>query len=630
MLHVTKNSCHSAKRPRRNTSLTNGSLAQTLLEHHAFEQDDFWETARLFTVLDDDGQISNSSPATSHKRKRDEGSSDEVHSFTDGSQTSSVLEELWPGSAPSLPSPLDRVVDLAIPNPFIMGDLSEIPEHPRLTSIFDPVVVPKQVRVNGLVKFHLQFNDPNMPQSTKQVLTKYRKEYNDHLKTKVGEVSYLPPDFGRGLNLEAMDQRLFKFYVVAYCAGRTLLPASNVWLTGVPAIAAKSDCVKHAMLSCAAGYVLDYVPSDKLKQRASYHHKRAVMLLGLELGREENYEPGKEEPLLMALSLLNHEDIVNWETRESTKRSPKWYQGDLAVKYLLDSSDPGYRYKYPINVQSSKNRYVMSHYQMKSLILSDTCAPLMPDSIEGHPYSWLLEGNEKEVRRVTGLAGCSAKILHIFTQITRLCSQLQENPDSIPIKTAGKVILESLTNFQQWSDLMPQPFPTTEQLGQACEADKDEHGKVRTAALSVALNADSYVLAAQIYILCRLFRLPRRHPDVQSRLSTLVRWTDYLPLDGPLYTAQDSLYGLAISGFIAVEPGHRDVVVGQFCPLLMGPRGNDPPVWHVTEKLWSWLEEAGIEDDPDETDGKRLSERKPWWETMVAWIMETQGRLSLS
>lgn len=417
--------------------------------------------------------------------------------------------------------------------------------------------------------------------------------------------------------------------IVAYCAGRTLLPTSNVWLTGVPAIAEKSECVRHAMLSCAAGYVLDYAPSERLKQRADYHHKCAVMLVGLELNREENYDPGKEEPLLMALSLLNHEDIVNWETRESTKRNPKWYQGNLAVKYLLDKSDPGYQYKHPINVQSTNNRYVMSHYQMKSLILSDTCAPLKPDT-EEYPFRWLLEGNEKEVRRVTGLAGCCAKVLHVFTQITRLCSQLQDNPNSIPIQTAGKVILESLTNFQQWSDLLPHPFLTTDQLFQACEADKDESGKVQTAALSVALNADSYVLAAQIYLLCRLFRKPRRHPDVQSRLRTLVTWTDYLPLDGPLYTAQDSLYGLAIAGFIAIEPEHRAVVEGQFCPLLMGPRGNDPPVWHVTEKLWRWLDEAGIEDDPEDTDDKPLAERKPWWETMVAWIMDTQGQLSLS
>lgn len=62
------------KRPRRN-SLSNDSLAQTLLEQHNFDKDDFWETARLFTVLDEDGQMSGAAPATtSHKRKRDNGS----------------------------------------------------------------------------------------------------------------------------------------------------------------------------------------------------------------------------------------------------------------------------------------------------------------------------------------------------------------------------------------------------------------------------------------------------------------------------------------------------------------------------------------------------------------------------
>ena len=105
----------------------------------------------------------------------------------------------------------------------------------------------------------------------------------------------------------------------------------------------------------------------------------------------------------MALSLLNHKDIVNWETQESTKRNPRWHQGDKAVKFLLEKSDPGYRFREPINVQSSNNRYEMSHYRMKSLILSYTCAPLEPVGSD-HEYSWLLEGNEKEVRRVTTLA----------------------------------------------------------------------------------------------------------------------------------------------------------------------------------------------------------------------------------
>lgn len=81
------------------------------------------------------------------------------------------------------------------------------------------------------------------------------------------------------------------------------------------------------MLSLSAGYVLDYAPTEKLKKKANAHHRRAVLLLGAELNKPENYEIGREEPLLVALSLLNQDDIVNWETRESTKRNPKWYQG---------------------------------------------------------------------------------------------------------------------------------------------------------------------------------------------------------------------------------------------------------------------------------------------------------------
>ena len=348
------------------------------------------------------------------------------------------------------------------------------------------------------------------------------------------------------------------------------------------------------------------------------------MLLGNELNKSSNYEKGREEPLLMALSLLIHEDTVNWETREATKRNPKWYQGSKAVKHLLELSDPGYYYRHPTNVQSTTNRYYMSHYQMKNLIMSDTCAPLEDDTDE-HAFRWLLEGNEKEVRRITGLAGCCAKVLHIFSQITRLCKQLSDNPESLAVAAAGKILLERLTNFQQWSDLA-EPFATSEDLFEACIADRDEQGKVQTAALSVALNGEAYVQSAQIYLLCRLFRRPRAHPEVQSRLRNLIKCTDWVPLEGPLFTAQDSLYGLAMAGLVAVEDEDRNRIRTQFGPLEMGSRGNDVPVCRVLERLWVWLDEHSIDGDVDE---RLLKDRKPWWEVMTAHIMETEGRLNM-
>lgn len=246
------------------------------------------------------------------------------------------------------------------------------------------------------------------------------------------------------------------------------------------------------------------------------------------------------------------------------------------MKTLLELSDPGYHYMHPMNVKSTINRYCMSMYQMKSLVLSDTCAPLEDDANE-QAFKWLLEGNEREVRRITGLAGCCAKILHTFTQITRLCKQLCDNPESIAVATAGQIILERLTNFKQWSDL-GEPLPTSEDLFEACDADRGEDGKVTSARCSVALNAESYVQAAQIYLLCRLFRRPRRHPEVQSRLRNLIKCVDWVPLEGPLYTAQDSLYGLAMAGLVAVDEEDRSRLRTQFAPMESGPRGNDVPI----------------------------------------------------
>ena len=43
------------------------------------------------------------------------------------------------------------------------------------------------------------------------------------------------------------------------------------------------------MLSLSVGYVLDYIPSDNLKRKASLPHKRALVLIGTELIRAVNF-----------------------------------------------------------------------------------------------------------------------------------------------------------------------------------------------------------------------------------------------------------------------------------------------------------------------------------------------------
>jgi Fungal specific transcription factor domain len=145
--------------------------------------------------------------------------------------------------------------------------------------------------------------------------------------------------------------------------------------------------------------------------------------------------------------------------------------------------------------------------------------------------------------------------------------------------------------------------------------------------MSVALNAESYVASAQIYLHCRLLRKPRRHPEVQAILRNLMRCIDLVPLEGPLYTAQDSLLGPAIAGVVAVREEDREIIRQQFIELLDGPRGNDTPVYRTLEDLWEWLDTELEEDDVD--DRRPIAERRPWWETVVDRIMEKEGRLSL-
>ena len=41
-------------------------------------------------------------------------------------------------------------------------------------------------------------------------------------------------------------------------------------------------------------------------------------------------------------------------------------------------------------------------------------------------YSWLLEGTEREVRKIHDATGLSPKLLHTFAQITHLAARLME------------------------------------------------------------------------------------------------------------------------------------------------------------------------------------------------------------
>lgn len=92
---------------------------------------------------------------------------------------------------------------------------------------------------------------------------------------------------------------------------------TNFWLVDITAMADKNECVKHALLASTAAYVLDYLPSEKLKTRANSHYRRAADLLSRSLCDPKSQEVGKEEGLVAAILLMLCDDVSNCNSEYS-------------------------------------------------------------------------------------------------------------------------------------------------------------------------------------------------------------------------------------------------------------------------------------------------------------------------
>ena len=116
---------------------------------------------------------------------------------------------------------------------------------------------------------------------------------------------------------------------------------------------------------------------------------------------------------------------MNWELHQRGNSEPQWYKGTRVAKLILDNSDPGYRYWKAEYVQSNNARISCGNQVASYDIFSQTVMPLEQEESKAS-YSWLLEGSERDVRKIHGLTGLSSKLLHIFAQITHLAGQLKE------------------------------------------------------------------------------------------------------------------------------------------------------------------------------------------------------------
>lgn len=136
-------------------------------------------------------------------------------------------------------------------------------------------------------------------------------------------------------------------------------------------------------------------------------------------------------------------------------------------------------------------------------ILPEMMSPLLPSNSTDRNYSWLLGGTRKEAHTIYGAKGLSPKLIHTFAQITRLCVEMKESPESIIIPMAATKIKDILDSFRQRSELS-EGYATTAALLESCKL--DENGKVFTPIKVTELSGEAWLCAAKIYLHCRFFR----------------------------------------------------------------------------------------------------------------------------
>lgn len=197
------------------------------------------------------------------------------------------------------------------------------------------------------------------------------------------------------------------------------------------------------------------------------------------------------------------------------------------------------------------------------------------------------------------------KLLHMFAQVSQLCATLQENPNSIVCLTAGEVLLKHLINFRQWFDLVREPFASSEELFEVCKGNLNEKGYVENDHLVAALTAEAYVHAAQAYLLCRLFRLSRKHTEVQKRSTALRRCVTYVLVNHVIYVAQDSIYSIAMLGILAMQESDRSLVSNRHHALGEGQ------ILNALDNIWRRIDDGLLHGSSEDVP---LSERQPWWE----------------
>lgn len=293
--------------------------------------------------------------------------------------------------------------------------------------------MPKEGKRNGYVKFGAVIKPATThPTAPQQVMTPrvgpklvVEFEYTQNLlevQQKEPRIALLPADFGHGVKMEADDRRLLNFYFEAWCNGRTILPG-NSWKNDLGPMFSSNPMVRHALLSLAGIYVVDYIQSEDIRVRTNKHYAQAVKLLEQDYKDPEKQRGANGDALVAAITLLNMHDVVMWERRRTRDQVPRWLEGAQMGAEILAQTDPGCRYYKRKHVQISNARRSNTITIGRAKITALIVTPL-DESASATEFNWLLSGSEKEVDRIHAACGYSPKLMHCLAHITHLAAKV--------------------------------------------------------------------------------------------------------------------------------------------------------------------------------------------------------------
>ncbi|KAH8725242.1 fungal-specific transcription factor domain-containing protein [Phaeosphaeriaceae sp. PMI808] len=357
-----------------------------------------------------------------------------------------------------------------------------------------------------------------------------------------------------------MEHILTDFYINGICAGRTVATHINTY---VSLLQTANTCLsaRYALLSLSASYICEYLPSQKevYHQAELYYSTQALKALAEQINSGENYEGA-----LATSMLLMHHAAINSE------ESPLCWSCHANIFDIIPSN--------AINCHSDVAFFIYTKLALSRTAQTST----QLHNTQLHPFekSWYKGMAPLEAQKISETQGLSPQLLFLISSITFITTD-SARPNWL---IEGQAKETQLQNLNQWTP----------------EVQSAEHEVLRT-------TAETFRLAALIYLHCRLYGFTRFHPIILELSDTLFTVLCALPVKGSLFTAIYPVWPVFIAA-VTADADKRDRLYQRVVPIREGDKNTLPAVLKRVSSMRVWL----ANQDPS------CLVRDGWWDEMLS------------